>query len=84
MEKRQPTRAYKERQKKLIVKALTDPKFRVLLEKAPEKALNIEKLSVETAKEIRIILAAVKGISAQISGLADELLCANGGGCGIA
>ena len=84
MKRIRPTRAYKERQKKLIVKALTDPKFRTLLEREPEKALNVEKLTDVTAKEIRIILATVKGIRTQISGLADELLCANGGGCGIA
>jgi hypothetical protein len=35
-------------------------------------------------KEVRLVLAAVKGIDKQIGSLADELLCANGGGgCSI-
>lgn len=84
MKRMRPTRAHKERQKKLIVKALTDPKFRTLLEKTPEKALNVDKLSAENTREVKFILATVKGIKAQISSLADQLLCANGGGCGIA
>ena len=84
MKRMKPTRSYREKQKKLIVRALTDPKFRVLLEKSPEKALNVDKLSAENVKEVKFILASVKGIKAQISSLADQLLCANGGGCGIA
>jgi hypothetical protein len=84
MKRMRPSRSYRERQKKLIVRALTDPKFRVLLEKSPEKALNVDKLSAENVKEVKFILASVKGIRTQISSLADQLLCANGGGCGIA
>jgi len=74
----------KEASKKLILQALTDPKFRKLLTTSPEKALGVRRLSVENMAEIRFILASVKAIEVNIEGLADMLLCANGGGCGIA
>ncbi|MBI5026609.1 MAG: hypothetical protein HZC12_07790 [Nitrospirae bacterium] len=75
--------SFKKRQKELILRALTDPAFRKLLMSDPAKALG-KKITIEIRKEIKMILAAVKGIEAQISALADELLCANGGPCGIA
>lgn len=78
------TTAYKKRQKELILKALTDPKFRKALATNPQEALKQKRLTAEALKEVNLILAAVKGIEAQISALADELLCANGGPCGIA
>jgi hypothetical protein len=74
---------FKKHQKELIMKALTDPVFRKALASNPEKALD-KKLTSAKKKEITKILTAVKAIEAQISHLADELLCANGGGCGIA
>ncbi len=74
--------AYKKRQKELILKALTDPRFRKLLGSNPVAALG-KKVTATQLKEIKIVLAAVKGIEAQISHIADELLCANGG-CGVA
>lgn len=77
-------RAYKRRQRELILRALTDASFRRQLATEPEKALKRPELSVEMRKEIALVLAAVKGIEAQIAALADELLCANGGPCGIA
>jgi hypothetical protein len=71
--------------RKLVVKALTDPKFRKSLKENPAAALGRKTLTKIEEKELRLVLAAVKGIDRQISGLADELLCANGGGgCGIA
>lgn len=71
--------------RKLVVQALTDAKFRKQLKEAPAKALGIKKLSAVQQREIDIVLAMVKGIDRQIGHLADELLCANGGGgCGIA
>jgi hypothetical protein len=73
---------FKKKQKELILKALTDPAFRKSLTMEPERALN-KKLSPEKITEIKMILAVVKGIEDQISHLADELLCANGGPCGI-
>lgn len=77
------TPAYKKRQKELILRALTDPKFRKLLATDPKKALSKDVIGPTIQKEISLVLAAVKGIEAQISHLADELLCANGP-CGIA
>lgn len=78
------TAAFKKRQKELILRALTDVRFRKLLVADPAQALAVEKITPEMKKEIAFVLAAVKGIDNQISALADELLCANGGGCGIA
>ena len=75
-------RAKKNRE--LIYKALTDPKFRKQLQEEPAKAIGVKELTVEKKKEIRFVLAALKGIEVQIGSLADELLCANGGPCGIA
>ena len=74
----------KNKQKELILRVLTDPKFKRLLVQDPTKALNVEKITPEIKKEINVVLAVVKGIESQISNLADELLCANGGPCGIA
>jgi hypothetical protein len=69
--------------KQLILQALTDPKFRKLLATNPKKAIGVSKLSQTNKAEIKLALRVVKGIDYQISSLADELLCANGG-CGIA
>ena len=64
------------RQRELIIKALTDPKFRKLLATNPAQALGVKKVTAETAKEIKLVLATVKGIDVQIGAMADELLCA--------
>jgi hypothetical protein len=79
----QRTPAFSDRQKELILRALTDPKFRRQLGAEPEEALGIQ-LDELNRKEIAMVLAAVKGIEAQIAALADQLLCAGGGGCHIA
>jgi hypothetical protein len=63
-------------QRELILKALTDPKFRKLLVSSPAEALGIKKITTERAKEVKFILAAIKGIDTQIGAIADELLCA--------
>ena len=63
-------------QREFIVKALTDPKFRMLLATEPAQALGVKRINVQQAKEVRLILATVKGIDAQIGAMADELLCA--------
>jgi len=76
--------AYTKRQKEFILKALTEPKFRKALVEDPAKALSARRITPEMEREIALVLAAVKGINAQISALADQLLCANGGPCGIA
>lgn len=70
--------------KALVVKALTDPKFRKLLEEKPTAAMGVKSLSAAQDAEIRLVLATVKGLNAHISAMADKLLCVNGGGCGIA
>lgn len=62
--------------KELILKALTDARFRRLLAKDPEQALGVEELTEENKKEIAFVLATVKGIDAQIRHIGDELLCA--------
>ncbi len=69
--------------KKIILQALTDPKFRKLLETNPKKAIGVSTLTEANMREIKKALTVVKKIESQISTLADELLCADGG-CGIA
>lgn len=76
------TAGLKKRQKELVLKALTDPVFKRLLAKDPQKALG-KKVTATMQKEIAMLLAVIKGIESQISAIADELLCANGGPCGI-
>lgn len=66
----------------LVLRALTDSKFRRQLQENPAEVLG-KRPSEVNARELQLVLAAVKGIEAQIRGLADELLCANGP-CGIA
>ncbi len=75
--------AKKEVNKELIIRALTDPRFRKMLATDPREALGIQRLSAENKVEVRLVLAAVEAIEGHIVGLADELLCANGP-CGIA
>ncbi len=77
--------SYKTVNRKLVLKVLTEPRFRRLLKANPAKALGKKRLSAIERKEVDLVLAVVKGIDRQIGSLADELLCANGGGgCGIA
>lgn len=66
----------------LVLRALTDAEFRRQLQESPAEVLGKRPTQVN-ARELQLVLAAVKGIEAQIRGLADELLCANGP-CGIA
>jgi hypothetical protein len=73
-----------EANKALICKALTDVTFRKQLAADPAKALGVKTVTPAKAKEITKVLATLKEIDAKINGLADELLCANGGPCGIA
>jgi hypothetical protein len=74
----------KAKNRELIFKALTDPSFRNLLQTQPARALGVATLTPEKAKMVTVALSAIKEIDAKISGIADELLCANGGPCGIA
>ena len=70
--------------RELIYKALTDANFRKQLESQPAKALGVSALTPVKEKEVQNILKRIKEIDTRIGGLADELLCANGGPCGIA
>ena len=70
--------------KKLIVKALTDPKFRRLLVANPRKALGVARLSAVNKREIELVVKTVRGIESQISSMADYLLCVTDAPCGIA
>jgi hypothetical protein len=69
----------------LVLRALTDAKFRRQLQSDPVTALGKGKLTQTQQQEVNLVLALVKGIEKQITGVADQLLCVNGGGCrGIA
>ena len=70
--------------KKLIIKALTDPKFRRMLVANPSKALGVTRLSAVNKREIQLVVRTVRGIESQISSMADYLLCVTDGPCGIA
>jgi hypothetical protein len=70
--------------KKLIVKALTDPRFRRMLVTNPQKALGVTRLSAVNKREIELVVKTVRGIESQISSMADYLLCVTDGPCGIA
>lgn len=77
-----PSAAKKRQNRELILKALTDRKFRRALEESPREVLGKEVTGIHES-EIRLVLAAVKGLEAQIKSIGDELLCLNGP-CGIA
>lgn len=82
MEKKASSKANKQ----MILRALTDAAFRKQLTTDPAAALGRRRpLSAVQLKEVQLVLATIKGIERQIGTIADELLCANGGGgCGIA
>lgn len=66
-----------------LKRALTDPVFRRTLETDPQKILgpNVTKRDLES---IRTVLSKVKQVDGRIEAFAGELLCATGGGCGLA
>ena len=66
----------------LILRALTDRKFRKLLEDDPSRALGKPATDINQ-REISLVLATIRGLEAQIKSVGDELLCLNGP-CGIA
>jgi hypothetical protein len=70
----------------MVYRALTDPTFRKQLETSPHTALGktSQQITEKNRVEIRKVLDVVKQVETQLSRLADELLCANGGPCGIA
>lgn len=62
--------------KKLILKALTDPKFREMLSVNPEKALNAEELAeIKGGQGVAEILDIVGNINAQSTKVSDYLFC---------
>ena len=67
-----------EKNREFILKALTDPRFRKALEENPARALGTREFTEVNKQEVRLILAAVKGIETQIAAASDELLCAYG------
>ena len=76
--------ASKASNRRLVIKALTDPGFRKQLVATPEKALGVSRLSDENRVQIKSVLSSVKAIEYNIRFTADSLLCANTGCCGIA
>lgn len=74
----------KAKNRELIFKALTDPSFRTLLQIQPAKALGVTTITPEKQRMVTTALSAIKEIDAKINSIADELLCADGGPCGIA
>ncbi len=68
----------------LIYKALLDPEFRKKLTENPAAAMGVRELSPEKKIEIKMVIATVESIRDHIRRIGDELLCANGGPCGIA
>jgi hypothetical protein len=81
---RQTSSKKKKLNRELVLRALTDPKFRKLLQASPSKAIG-KPVTGARQREIDVVLATVRGIEAHIQLVADELLCANGPGpCGIA
>jgi hypothetical protein len=71
--------AAKKANKELILRALSDPKFRKQLDSDPLKALGKRSLTAVQKREVEMVLAAVKGIEMQMNIMADQLLCA----CGV-
>lgn len=67
----------------MILRALTDKKYRKMLEEKPQEALGARVTDVKM-REISLVLATVRGLEAQIKAIGDELLCLNGPPCGIA
>lgn len=74
------------RQRQFILRALTDPQFRLQLRVNPALALGKPpgQITPRNLQELQRVLLAVQQIEFQIHNIADELLCANGGPCGIA
>ena len=68
--------ARKKANRDLVYRALTDPKFRRLLQTNPRKALGKPKLTAVQLREVDLVLASVKGIQSQMNNMADKLLCA--------
>lgn len=87
IKKNPPGTSYPEKPKgnrDLILRALTDRKFRKLLEESPQQAIGIARMTDVNKREVSLVLATVRGLEAQIKSVGDELLCLTGPPCGIA
>jgi hypothetical protein len=83
---KKPEKPSAERQKgnrDMILRALTDRKYRKLLEEKPEEALGARVSDIQQ-REVSLVLATIRGLEAQIKAVGDELLCLEGPPCGIA
>lgn len=67
-------RAKRRANKQMVLRALTDPKFRKQLQDAPHQVVG-KRLSAVEQREIDLVLVTVKGIERQISGISLNLLC---------
>ena len=67
----------------MVYKVLTDPAFRKKLEADPAAAVGKKQLTAQQKQEVIKVLSLVDEIQGKIQKIADELLCANGGPCGI-
>lgn len=86
MASKKPERPSAQKQKgnrDMILRALTDRKYRKMLEEKPAEALGARVTDVNQ-REVSLVLAAVRGLEAQIKAIGDELLCLEGPPCGIA
>lgn len=68
----------------MVYKVLTDPAFRKKLEIDSAAAVGKKTLTESQKLEVKKVLALVDEIQQKVQRIADELLCANGGPCGIA
>jgi len=68
----------------MVYKLLTDPGFRKKMEADPAAAVGKKQLTAAQILEVKKVLTLVDEIQGKIQRIADELLCANGGPCGIA
>jgi hypothetical protein len=70
--------------KQLVLKALTDPKFRKLLEENPMAAMEMAEVKGGYV-DSKSILAVVGEIENTVSQVGEQILCTSGGGgcCGI-
>lgn len=74
-EKEEKVSRKREANRKLVLKALIDPKFRKKLEENPAAALGVKGLSKVNELEVQCVLTAVDGIGRQIAATGDLLLC---------
>ncbi len=68
----------KELNRRLVIRALTDPQYRFQLQTNPAAALGIPQLTAHNHMEIQRILQLVQRLEMEIGHVADELLCASG------